>query len=91
MKVHVTAVKYGGFAVPTITAYLNGSEVAWIGDGQSVDINAPDGANTLLFKAAFRKTQVKFESASDVNIALKWNRLTGALQALCTGEAVKVL
>lgn len=91
MKIHVIAVKYGGFTVPTITAFLNGTEVAWIGDGQSVEIDTPDGENHLLFKAALRKAEIRFSSSADVNISLKWNRITGRLQCLCTGTDVKVL
>lgn len=91
MKVHVTAVKYGGFAVPTLTAYLNGSEVAWIGDGQSLDIDAPTGENELVFKAGIRKASVRFISTTDVNVSLKWNRLSGKLQVLCIGSDVKVI
>ena len=93
MKVHITAAKFGGLsiAVPTITAYLNGSEVAWIGDGQSADIDAPAGENELDFKAGVRKTSVRFTSTGDVNVSLKWNRLSGKLQALCVGSDVKVI
>lgn len=91
MKIHVTAVKYGGFVVPTITAFLNGTEAAWIGDGQSVDIDAPEGENHLRFKASLRKSEIRFNSSSDVNIALKWNRITGRLECLCTGADVKVI
>jgi len=91
MKINVTAVKYGGFVVPTITAFLNGTEVAWIGDGQLVSIDAPAGENHLLFKASLRKSEIRFTSSSDVNISLKWNRITGRLECLCTGADVKVL
>ena len=93
MKIHVTAAKFGGLsiAVPTITAYLNGAEVAWIGDGQAVDIDAPDGENELDFKAGLRRTCIRFTSTGDVNVSLKWNRLNGKLQALCVGSAVKMI
>jgi hypothetical protein len=91
MTIHITAVKFGGFGTPTITVYLNGTETAWIGDGQSVDISAPAGENHLLFKAAFLKKEIHFSSSLDVNISLKWNRLTKGLHILCTGADVKVL
>lgn len=91
MKIHITAVKFSGFGTPTITVVLDGQEAAWLGDGQSAEIDAAPGKHDMLFTSMLRKTSVQFEGAQDVSISLKWNRLTGKLQALVTGSNVKTL
>lgn len=77
--------------MPTITVVLDDQEVAWLGDGQSAEIHAAPGKHDMLFTSMLRKTSVQFESTQDINISLKWNRVTGKLQALVTGSDVKTL
>lgn len=89
MKIHITAVKFSGFGTPTITVVLDGQEVAWLGDGQSTEIDTLPGKHAMLFATMIRKASVQFESTQDVNISLKWNRLSGRLQALVTGSDVR--
>lgn len=91
MKIHITAVKFGGFGTPTITVVLDGQEVAWLGDGQSTEIDTLPGKHTMLFSTMIRKASTRFESTQDVSISLKWNRLSGKLQTLVTGSDVRPL
>ncbi|MPM07937.1 hypothetical protein SDC9_54248 [bioreactor metagenome] len=90
MQIHIMMTKQ--FIISgTITIYLNDAESAWIGNGQDVILNALAGENKLLFKFGFRSKSIKFISNSDVNVMVKWNRLTGGIDALCTGADVQVL
>lgn len=90
MKINITMVRQSLLIGGTITVYLNGIETAWIGNGQSVTINAPEGENTLLFKYGLRSKKLQFTSTSDVNVTLKWNRAIGSIETLCSGADIKI-
>jgi hypothetical protein len=91
MNINITAASQFFLMSATITAFLDGVESAWIGNGQSVIISAPAGEHELKFKANMRSRTIKFKSTADVNVMLKWSRITGSLEALCTGADVEVL
>ncbi|MPN13393.1 hypothetical protein SDC9_160714 [bioreactor metagenome] len=91
MNINITMARQGLMLGGTVTAYLNGAEAAWIGNGQSIALGAAAGENELTFKSGLRSRTIKFKSTADVNVMLKWNRVTGSLEALCTGPDVEVL
>ena len=91
MKIHVKSVAQSFLIKPVITVRLNGEERAWINCGDSEIIEAADGENTLEFSTSLRKKSVRFQAAKDVSITLKWNTISGGLEALVSGEDVKVL
>jgi hypothetical protein len=88
MKINITSVRQSLMIGGTITVYLNDVESAWIGNGQSATINAQPGDNKLLFKYGPRSKVIEFTSNSDVDVTLKWNRLSGGIDALCNGVDV---
>ena len=83
MNINVTVVKQNFAMAASITALLNGNEVAWLGEGSVTPILAPDQDNTMVFKSGLRKTEVSLPAGHNYNISLKWNRMSGKLEVLC--------
>ena len=86
IRINITTARQNFLLAATVTVLLNGAEVAWVGEGQSVSVSAPSGNNTLQFRANLRKKTLTFVSTKDVDVTIKWNRITGALDAFCTGS-----
>lgn len=91
MKIRIKSVAQSFLIKPVITVKLNGKERAWINCGDTDTIEAAEGENTLEFSASLRKKVVHFRAIKDVSITLKWNRVTGGMEALVSGEDVEVL
>lgn len=87
----VSMAKQSFLASATVSVILNGEEIAWVGDGQTASAEAPKGENTVILKAAMRKKIITFAATKDVTINAKWNRFSGKLEALCTGEDFKAI
>lgn len=91
ISITLVMAKQSFLASAAVAASLNGIESAWVGDGQSVVLSVPSGKNEIVLKAGFRKRKITFSATRDVMINIKWNRLSGGLDVLCTGEDVQVL
>lgn len=91
MKVHIKMAKQFFLVDALMEVTLNGQECAWLGSGDEIELDAPIGQNTILFKASIRKKEIRFSSEDDVSITLKWNRVWGNIEALLVGKDVKVL
>lgn len=74
-----------------MTVYVNGAEVAWLGNGDQETIEVEQGENHVLIKSGIRKKSIIFQANQDVTISVKWNRISGKIEALVNGADVKVL
>lgn len=90
MNINVTVSKQSYLFCPTMNFYLDGQAVAWLGNGEKTSLSAPAGTHELQTKASLRSKTIKFTASKDVSITTRWNRISGKIEMLCTGEDVKI-
>jgi hypothetical protein len=66
---------------PAIEVKINGISAQPIENGGSYTLDLPEGRYRIEFAASIRKTSVDFEIHCDSILNLKWNRVTGGLNA----------
>lgn len=66
----------------TVSVSLDGEDVGLLSDGQSFSIDVPKGAHDLFLKGSMRKKEVKLNIAGDTRVDVKFNRMSGGLDAL---------
>ena len=90
MKIRIQSVKQFFLIDAVMTIKLNGIEKAWLGLGDEITIDAPEGENVIHFSASIRSREIRFRSTNDVFIQTKWNSW-GQIEARVTGDDVEVL
>lgn len=66
---------------PPINVTVDDAENYSIPNGGTLKIDLAEGAHELLFFQSLRKKTVSLDVISDMSITLKWNRITGAIEA----------
>lgn len=67
---------------PGINISVDGDERLSIDNGKSVKLRLPRGKHIIIFSALSRKKEIEINLDRDTLITLKWNRLTGAIEAV---------
>lgn len=91
MKIHFKSIRQTYLFGTVLTIALNDKECAWLGNGEEVIIEAPEGQNKIVISDSLRKKELNFEAKNDVSITLKRNRIWGSIETLINGSDVKVL
>lgn len=91
MKITVKSINQFFLASATMTIILNGVESAWLGNGEQVTLDAPEGKNRILIKSSLREKDITLEASQDVTITVKWNRISGKIETLVAGPDVKLI
>lgn len=69
---------------PPINLYITGDSLAKklsIADGETVKIELPPDAYEFTFSQSMRKRTLTVDLQDDMHIDVKWNRITGAIEA----------
>lgn len=91
MKVFIKTTRQTFMVGGSVKVYINGVERAWLGNGDQEIIEVEQGENNILIKSGIRQKNITFTSNQDVTITVKWNRISGSIDALINGPDVKIL
>lgn len=64
---------------PAMKVYLDGKKIGAVKNGTTVTFEVPKGIHTLCVAAFFRKKKVTLSFSDDIDLDLKWSRLTGGI------------
>ena len=65
---------------PPVNVSINNNKKLSINNGESVELELDEGNYEIVFSLHFRKKTINLKLNKDININLKWNRITGALE-----------
>ena len=66
---------------PPIDILIDGEKRLSISNGGSVELDLPTGAHTIEFSQSMRRRSVLIDLFRDMQIIVKWNRITGGIEA----------
>ena len=66
---------------PPININIDDSEHYSVENGGNLKVDLAEGKHNILFYQSLRKKNVTLDLQSDTSITLKWNRITGAIEA----------
>ena len=64
---------------PPINIQINGKLSQTIANGETLYLKLEEGLYNIEFSQSFRKRAVEINFTSDMQITVKWNRMTGAI------------
>lgn len=91
MKVFIKTTRQPFMVGGSVKVFINGVERVWLGNGDQETLEVEQGENNILIKSGIRQKNITFSSSQDVTVTVKWNRLSGGIEALINGSDVKVL
>lgn len=80
-NVTVTMASQRFLVTATITVSVDGKDAGILGDGQGITLQVPKGEHTIILKGSTRKREIKIDVDGDKRVDVKWNRLTGSIDA----------
>ncbi len=66
---------------PPINIAVDGVQNGSIANGETITLKLNSGEHNLIFSQSIRKKSIAVNLIKDIRIVVKWNRLTGGLEA----------
>lgn len=67
---------------PPINVIIDDIESYSVNNGGTLKVQLAEGKHNILFFQSLRKRNVSVDLTNDISITLKWNRITGSIEAV---------